>query len=628
LTWRRDKIFDDCGEAVVSGGWDGRRNIASEPEHLEMGMKNKFMAAAAVVAILTATGAQAQTADIATLKAQSAALKKQNAALEARLNKLEKEQVAQSKAQPAATSFMAADLSGIKGPLPIPQCALPSLDGPLTFCGITVFGTIDAGLGYASSGLPTNSKFYLGDALVNKNAHNSYFGINPNGMSTTTLGIKGSQEILPGWSGVFMASTNINPQSGQLANAPGSQIDNNGLNRNNYSMNGDGSRGGQAFNDQLYVGVASKEFGQLTFGRHRTLTTDLVGAYDATASSSYSLIGYSGTYVAGLGNTASSRMDDSFKYRIEYGPVRFGAMYKFADGNGGSNVGTNGTFVTNTVPGVSPHYYSSQNDAAMFSLGGSYGGLDVDGVLGYIHQAVSTGILSPGQLGGASTFASNQFTATNGNQVTTSSLNANANTLAGTITDNTGGAIAAKYTWNQFKVFAGWSHVIYHNPENNVGIGAQGDQGGYVLSSANNGSLAHAKLLDTVWVGAKYAYDAQTDFAVSYYHAMQNGYGFAANTLGVSNTAANSLATCGLPAFVNNVSGATINGVRYAYQAAPRSSNCSGTLDVISGLVDYHFNKRFDIYGGIMYSVVGGGLASGYYNVNNWSPTVGARFTF
>ena len=81
-------------------------------------MKNKFMAAAAVVAILTATGAQAQTADIAALKAQSAALKKQNAALEARLNKLEKEQVAQAEGsgrQPAPTSFMAADLASVKG---------------------------------------------------------------------------------------------------------------------------------------------------------------------------------------------------------------------------------------------------------------------------------------------------------------------------------------------------------------------------------------------------------------------------------------------------------------------------------------------------------------------------------
>ncbi len=322
-------------------------------------MKNNFMAAAAVVAILTATGAHAQTADIAALKAQSAALKKQNAALEARLNKLEKQQVAQAKqapqgGQPASTAFMAADLSSVKG-LPIPQCALPSLEGPLTFCGITIFGTVDAGLAYASNGLPINSKLYLGDALNSKFAHGSYFGVNPNGLSVSTVGIKGSEEILPGLSGVFMASTNINPQSGQLANAAGSIIDNNGLNRNSYSNLGDGSRGGQAFNDQLYVGLASKDFGQLTFGRHRSLTTDLVGAYDPTGgASNYGLIGYSGTYVAGLGNTENGRWDNSFKYRVEF-PVfadglttRFGAMYKFADGNGGSNLGNAGIACTGT----------------------------------------------------------------------------------------------------------------------------------------------------------------------------------------------------------------------------------------------------------------------------------------
>ena len=613
-------------------------------------MKNKFMAAAAVVAILTATGAHAQTADIAALKAQSAALKKQNAALEARLNKLEKEQVAQAKAsaaQPASTAFMAADLPSSKG-IAIPQCALPSLEGPLTFCGITIFGTVDAGLAYASNGLPINSKLYLGDALNSKFAHGSYFGVNPNGLSVSTVGIKGSEEILPGLSGVFMASTNINPQSGQLAKAAGSIIDNNGLNRNNYSNLGDGSRGGQAFNDQLYVGLASKDFGQLTFGRHRSLTTDLVGAYDPTGgASNYGLIGYSGTYVAGLGNTENGRWDDSFKYRVEF-PVfanglttRFGAMYKFADGNSGSNIGNAGVACTGTnlpVEGCAKptltgtHNYSTQNDAAQFALGGSYGGLDVDGVLGYYHQAVVAGTpLSAAQLGGISTFTSNTFLG-NVAQGTTSYGNSNVNTLSATATDNTGGAIGAKYTWNQFKFYAGWSHVILHNPENNVGIGAQNDQGGYTVSSINNGSLPHARLLDTEWVGVKYAYDPQTDFTVAYNHAGQNGYGWAPGTLvngapvAVTNSA--SLASCNLPAYVNNVNGATINGVKYAYQAAPRSATCSGTIDTVSGFVDYHFTKRFDVYGGIMYSVMGGGLASGFTNVNNFAPSVGARFTF
>ena len=608
-------------------------------------MKNRFMAAAAVVAILTATGAHAQTADIAALKAQSAALKKQNAALEARLNRLEKEQVAQAKqapqgGQPASTAFMAADLPSLKG---IPQCALPSLEGPLTFCGITIFGTVDAGLAYASNGLPMNSKLYLGDELNNKFAHGSYFGINPNGLSVSTVGIKGSEEILPGLSGVFMASTNFNPQSGQLSNAAGSIIDNNGLNRNNYSNLGDGSRGGQAFNDQLYVGLASKEFGQLTFGRHRSLTTDLVGAYDPTGgASAYGLIGYSGTYVGGLGNTENGRWDDSFKYRVEFPlfasgvSTRFGAMYKFADGNGGSNVGNAGTICLTaaTAPGCaastirSPYTYGTHNDAAQFALGGTYGALDIDGVLGYYHQAVVAGTpLSAAQLGGISSFTSNTFLG-NVAQGTTSYGNANANTLSATATDNTGGAIGAKYTWNQFKLYAGWSHFIQHNPADNVGIGAQNDQGGYTVSSITNGSLPHARLVDTEWVGVKYAYNPQTEFTVSYNHAGQNSYGWATNTPGVSNTAGTSLATCSLPAYVNAVSGATINGVKYAYQAAPRSGTCAGTIDTISGYVDYHFTKRFDVYGGMMYSVMGGGLASGFTNVNNFAPSVGARFTF
>ncbi len=117
--------------------------------------------------------------------------------------------------------------------------------------------------------------------------------------------------------------------------------------------------------------------------------------------------------------------------------------------------------------------YATHNDAAQFALGGSYGGLDVDGVLGYFHQAVVAGTpLSSAQLGGISTFTSNDFVG-NVAQGTTSYGNANANTLSATATDNTGGAIGAKYTWNQFKLYAGWSHVILHNPADNVGLGAR-----------------------------------------------------------------------------------------------------------------------------------------------------------
>jgi predicted porin len=81
-----------------------------------------------------------------------------------------------------------------------------------------------------------------------------------------------------------------------------------------------------------------------------------------------------------------------------------------------------------------------------------------------------------------------------------------------------------------------------------------------------------------------------------------------------------------LPAYV--VQATKINGVSYAAQAAPRSATCSGQLNAVSAYADYHFTKRFDIYGGIMYSVVTGGLASGFFNPNNVAPTVGLRYTF
>jgi len=38
--------------------------------------------------------------------------------------------------------------------------------------------------------------------------------------------------------------------------------------------------------------------------------------------------------MAGGGDTEDTRWDDALKYRLTYGPVHFGAMYKFADGLG------------------------------------------------------------------------------------------------------------------------------------------------------------------------------------------------------------------------------------------------------------------------------------------------------
>ena len=104
------------------------------------------------------------------------------------------------------------------------------------------------------------------------------------------------------------------------------------------------------------------------------------------------------------------------------------------------------------------------------------------------------------------------------------------------------------------------------------------------------------------WTGVKYAYDIKTDITLSYYHQEQNDFRVPP---GCSPTA----------------------GYR---------SSCSGDLNEVSLYWDHHFTKRFDVYAGIAYSNVSGGLAIAiphkpgvpYYHDNNLAPTVGGRFTF
>ena len=123
-------------------------------------------------------------------------------------------------------------------------------DCALTWHGITLYGAYDVGVGWVSHGLPENATNYEGESLVNRNGYQHRFLVAPNNLSQTGLGIRGKEEFLHGWSVVFNASTGINPQSGQLANASATDIANNGLPRSSYSIAIDGARAGQPFNDE------------------------------------------------------------------------------------------------------------------------------------------------------------------------------------------------------------------------------------------------------------------------------------------------------------------------------------------------------------------------------------------
>jgi predicted porin len=469
-------------------------------------------------------------------------------------------------------------------------------DCALTWHGITLYGAYDVGFGWVSHGLPEDGYNYEGESLVNRNGYQHRFLVAPNNLQQTGLGIRGKVQFLPGWSVVFNASTGINPQSGLLANASATDTINNGLPRKSYSVAIDGSRAGQPFNDEYYAGISSAHFGTLTFGRQRSVGTDAMLLYDpAGGAYAFSYIGYNGT-MAGGGDTEDARWDDAVKYRLTYGPVHFGAMYKFADGSGGCYSGTAGWTATNCTP------ESAHNNAYGFDLGGSSGKFSADLVFQHYNEAIS--VLNP-LLGPQSLSSAGQYQSTtdsiNTNPITGPNVVDTNNTVYGIVTDNRAIMFAAKYAWDRFKLFAGFEYIRQDNPENPLGVGAS-DQAGYFMSGVEDNNLDSPKHVQIWWTGGKYAIDSKTDITLSWYHQLQNDFRVPT--------------TCSPTA-----------GFR---------ASCAGTLNEESLYVDHHFTKRFDAFAGIAYSYVSGGLAIAIphgpgvpYNYNNnCAPTVGGRFTF
>jgi hypothetical protein len=158
--------------------------------------------------------------------------------------------------------------------------------------------------------------------------------------------------------------------------------------------------------------------------------------------------------------------------------------------------------------------------------------------------------------------------------------------------------LLAKYTFNRFKLYGGYEHISFTNPSDPqfASFTTLGNYTAYytgVGGQINNTNYAtDNRILNIMWVGGRYAFTDTLDAGVAYYHYDQPSW----------------------------------NTVKCSSQAI--SSKCSGTLDAVSFDVDWRFEKKFDVYAGLMFSQVGGGLANGYLYRNNVDPTVGLRFRF
>ncbi len=426
-------------------------------------------------------------------------------------------------------------------------------DDSLTWHGITLYGVIDIGVQYDTHSAPfTPYRPSASGNIVRQNSQGSVSGLTPSNMGQSRVGLQGIEALNEDWSAIFQVETFFNPQSGEIADSLKSLTVNNGRSLASQSVGVDGSSAGQAF-QTAWVGLKSARFGTLTFGRQVALLLEGTIKYDPNYNASaFGLLGASNTYSGG-GAQEDNRLNSTVKYFVDFNDlVHFAALYKLNDASG------------------------SANTAYQADLGGKYAGASVDAYYSKENSAITATSLTAAQVAELPKL---------GYSIS--------NSLAATISDNTAYALMASYRIEPFKLFAGYEHIKYANPDRPLSAGFN-DIGDYVLAFVTNNAYNVSKTVNVYWTGVRYTVLPNLDLTVAYYRYQQNAYG------------------------TGKQAGCTTSA----------HSACSGSLEAFSFDVDYYLSKHFDAYLGAMYSGVHDGVASGYIYTTNINPTVGVRYKF
>lgn len=442
-------------------------------------------------------------------------------------------------------------------------------DCPLSLYGVTVYGAIDVGGGYETAAARFNKDLPQGvSELISKPSRSARWQWVPNGLTESNVGVKIREQVAPNWFIVGDVNLGFDPYSFQLADGPKSLVDNNFDTLSFQTANSDSSRAGQWDNTRAFLGVSNTTFGTLTAGRQYAFTNDLVNSYDPFGGAyAFSLIGYSSTFVAGTGDTETARYDTSVKYQVAYNGWRAGALAQLGGWDQGNGA----------------------QSAYQVDVGGDYAGFSVDAVYAYAKDAVAL-----------SAYGGSGFPA-----------GAPSDTLKATLADVNAGVVGVKYKWQALTLFGGYEYARLSNPSDPYG--ATSAKTGDFINGLNGGypaviqKLAYTdpKDLQVLWLGAKYGLLSNLDAAVGYYRAWQNNYDPAPATGCVASTVS---ATAG--------------------PQGTKNSDCAGHEDAVSAMLDWRPVKRVDVYGGVMYSDVAGGMASGYIKSGNTAYTGGVRVSF
>jgi predicted porin len=502
-------------------------------------------------------------------------------------------------------------------------------DCPLSYAGITLYGTLDVGYGYQEWGVKRNPSADKLNYFVQKTGHEHIWQPTYNALSTNVVGLKMKEDLgragLPGWSLVGVLEAGVNPYSGMFNNPVRSLADNNTTSSNGLvtfkgrnffnqfqTANYDSGRNGAWDNSQGFVGVSNATWGTLTFGRTNTLAFDTTAKYDPMLNSlAFSMIGFSGSF-PGFGDTELSRINTALTYRVAIPNVGAFSAVRLA---GQAQIGGYG------VQNASMASYWGQ-------AGFDWGNFSFDGVVGWAKDAVSLSTFNGAnnaQFPGDGYFINVNNAYFDPNKV-----------LKATLSNNFGTELGASYKWDRLKFYGGYIYARDSNPTDSFLTGFRTiypavsvpagffSNGLYTNNAVTSNAYNYNKILQTFWTGVKWSALDNLDFIAAFYYQTQNNFNFTVTPTGITTGAP----CTGTGAFIS-------------------SNKCGGGQSAVSFLVDWRPVKRVDIFAGVMFSNVYGGLANGFFfntpvfnpvtktiiavphtNTQNWDPTIGIRVRF
>jgi len=261
---------------------------------------------------------------------------------------------------------------------------------------VTLYGIVDGGFNYINNVGVVQTAGSAGTPAVY--ANKTQIKQNSGGYSGSRWGLKGNEDLGGGNSAIFQLENGFNVASGAFSSS------------------------GVEFNRQAYVGLSSKSYGTVTFGRQYEAISDLVSNYGPTAYGSYvstypgdisnydgdihvnnsvkyvtpQFHGVTGELLYGFGNVAGSiGQDNTINAGVQYdnGPFGIGVAYLRMDNSHATSNTWNGSADGNFSSSIAAGFTGAEkiqlaNAATRYKFGKLSVGLSY-GYVNYRPSAVS-----------------------------------------------------------------------------------------------------------------------------------------------------------------------------------------------------------------------------------------------